>query len=86
MLAGRDVVGKEGLRTVRTKTFKDWKDEVYKDWKDKDTCGLFFLLLCFYYRYLAYRSSLSKGGCTVTALTSRVVVARTHGNEHGPDP
>jgi hypothetical protein len=22
----------------------------------------------------------------VTALTSRVVVARTHGNEHGPDP
>ena len=52
MLAGRDIVGKEGLRTVRTKTFKDWKDEVYKDWKDevykdwkdKDIYGLFFLL------------------------------------------
>ena len=27
-----------------------------------------------------------EGGCTVTALTSRVVVARTYGNEHGPDP
>ena len=34
MLAGRDIVGKEGLRTVRTRTFKDWKDE--------DICGLFF--------------------------------------------
>ena len=56
MLAGRDVVGKEGLRTVRTKTFKDWKDEVYKDWKDKDIC-VFFLLLCSYCYYLAHRSS-----------------------------
>ena len=38
----RDIVEKEGLRTVRMKTFKDWKDEVYKDWKDKDIYSLFF--------------------------------------------
>ena len=54
MLAGRDVGGKEGLRTIRTKTFKDWKDEVYEDWKDKDICVCFFL---YSYYYLAYRSS-----------------------------
>ena len=76
MLAGRDIVGKEGLRTVRTKTFKDWKDEVYKDWKDKDICGLFFLLApVFLLPSLGLQELALEGGCTVTALTSRVVVA-----------
>jgi hypothetical protein len=36
----------------------------------------FFLPLCFYCHYLAYRSSPSEGGCTVTALASCVIVAR----------
>ena len=35
-----------------------------------------FLPLCFYCRHLAHRSSPSEGGCTVTALTWRIVMTQ----------
>ena len=85
MLAGRDVVGKEGLRTIRTKTFRGLKGrEPLRTGRMR--MWSIFLPPCFYCRHLAYRSSPFRGGSTVTALTSRVVMARTYGNEHGPDP
>ena len=48
--------------------------------------SIFFLASVFLLLLLSSQELALEGGCTVTALTSRVIVARTHGNEHGPDP